>query len=71
MDSRVERPPEKAPHEETTGADLPLIRSNELEGVARAIIRESLDPEGLDIPERELREWITALGRLYDMGGES
>lgn len=71
MGSRVERSSEKTRHEEKTGADLSLIRSNQLEGVARAIIREGLDPEGLNIPERELREWIIALGRLYDMGGES
>ncbi|MBK0865950.1 MULTISPECIES: hypothetical protein [unclassified Saccharopolyspora] len=40
---------------------------NQLEGAARAIIREALDPEGLSIPERELRKRIVALGRLYEL----
>ncbi len=71
MGFRADRPSEKTEHEEKTGAGLSLTRSNQLEGVARAIIREGLDPDGLNIPERELREWIIALGRLYGMGGES
>lgn len=67
MGSRVERPSEQTVHEQEAGPDLSLIPLNQLEGAARVIIREALDPEGLSIPERELRKWIVALGRLYEL----
>ena len=67
MGSRVERTSEQAAHEQEEGPDPSLIPLNQLEGAARAIIREALDPEGLSIPERELRKWIVALGRLYEL----
>ena len=63
MVNQIEQAAELSPGAEEAGPGLPLDR---WEAVARAVIRECLDPHGLTVPESEFRAWVVALGRRYE-----
>lgn len=51
-----------------TGA---VIMPHQWEVLARGVVRRGLDPNGSEVPERELRTWFIALGRFYEARGGS
>ncbi|MDR7302758.1 hypothetical protein [Haloactinomyces albus] len=65
MGETVEAIPRVEPHQEDTQARVSLS-FDQWQQVAKAIIREGLNPHGVSVPDEDFRAWVKALDESYE-----